>query len=89
MQRWLAGEAADPNWLPDTHARPVGLPVYPFRGPRLWGGRTLPEDTEKTNTGLLGERQSERMFLRHFRADEALVMPIIGLPVSLYCTRQF
>ncbi len=73
LQRWLAGEAVDPNWLPNAHGSPLGLPVYPFRGPRLWGGRTLSENISETNTGLLGERQSEQVFLRRFRADEAIV----------------
>ncbi|BBL71296.1 hypothetical protein MoryE10_19020 [Methylogaea oryzae] len=70
VMRWLAGETPQADWLPCARKPPLALPAYPFRGPRLWGGRTLPE--AESAASLLGEAQPDGGFLRVFRGDEAL-----------------
>ena len=73
---WLAGAAPRADWLPPAARRPpLALPTYPFQGPRLWGGLTLPEAGEAARAGhpLLGEAQPDGGFLRVFQPGEALV----------------
>ena len=75
LAQWLAGAAPSPDWLPLPHRPPLALLGYPFHGPRLWGGQTLPEpgDAQNPPHPLLGERQPDGGFLRTFTAEEPWV----------------
>ncbi len=72
---WLDGQNPTMDGLPQTRRPPLAVPSYSFRGPRLWGGRTLPESAEAAGSAhpLLGATLPDGGFLRLFRADEALV----------------
>ncbi len=71
LGQWLAGQAPQKEWLPDNRRPPLALPTYPFHGPRLWGGCTLPETA--CVHPLLGEAQTDGSFLRLFHAEEKWV----------------